>query len=116
MYTVEMRLLATTLALAFLLSIILRTWVILSPLIECRETTNSLTSLSMDGLAKESCPKYNPQPGWGLNPGPRGWQSEILATVLTLHRLQYGAVEGLADVSHYIILFWLELFHITGYT
>ena len=40
----------------------------------------------MDDVAKEGCPKFNPRPGWGLNPGPHGWQSEILPTVLTLVR------------------------------
>ena len=34
-------------------------------------------SLSMDGVAKESHPKFNPRPGRGMNLGPPGWQSEI---------------------------------------
>ena len=47
--------------------------------------TNGFTSLSMDGVAKEGRPKFNPQLGWELNPGPPGWQSEMLPTALTLH-------------------------------
>ena len=39
----------------------------------------------MDGVAKEGRPKFNPRPGRGLNPGPSGWQSEILPTVPTSH-------------------------------
>ena len=61
-------------------------WVLLSPPIERRETrTNGLTSLSTDGVAKEGRPKFNPRPGRRLNPGPSGWQSEILPTVPTSH-------------------------------
>ena len=40
----------------------------------------------MDGVAKEGRPKFNPQPGRGLNPGPSRWQSEILPTVPTSHK------------------------------
>ena len=50
-----------------------------------RDYTNGLTSLSTDGVAKESLPKFNPRPCRGLNPGPPGWQSEILPTALTSH-------------------------------
>ena len=28
---------------------------------------------------------FNPRLGWGLNPGPPGWHTEILPTALTLH-------------------------------
>ena len=38
-------------------------------------------------MAKEDHPKFNPRPGWGLNPGPSGWQSEILPTVPASHTL-----------------------------
>ena len=41
--------------------------------------------LSTDGVAKEGHPKFNPQPDQGLNPGPSGYQSEILPTVPTSH-------------------------------
>ena len=34
-----------------------------------RDSANSSMSLSMDVVAKESCPKFNPRPGQGLNPG-----------------------------------------------
>ena len=39
----------------------------------------------MDGVAKEDCPKFNPRPGWGLNLGPPGLQSEISLTAPTSH-------------------------------
>ena len=39
----------------------------------------------MDSVAKTGRPKFNPRPGWGLNPGPSGLQSEILPTVPTSH-------------------------------
>ena len=55
-----------------------------------RDQTNSLTSLSTDGVAKEGLPKFNPRPGRGLNPGPSGWQSEVLQTVLTSHTLPFN--------------------------
>ena len=48
----------------------------------------------MDIVVKEGCPKFNPQPGRGLNQGPPGWQSEILPTVLTLHTLLNGKTPG----------------------
>ena len=41
--------------------------------------------LFTDGVAKEGLPKFNPRPGRELNPGPPGWQSEILPTVPTSH-------------------------------
>ena len=34
---------------------------------------------------RRSRPKFNPRPGWGLNPGPSGWQSDILPSVPTSH-------------------------------
>ena len=37
------------------------------------------------GVAKECCPKFNPQQGRGLNLQPSGWQSEILPNVPTSH-------------------------------
>ena len=54
-------------------------WVLLSPPKERRETRP---------VAKEGRPKFNPRPGRGLNPGPSGWQSEILPTVPTSHTLK----------------------------
>ena len=44
-------------------------------------------------MAKEGRPKFNPRPGRGLNPGPSGWQSEIILTVPTSHtfRVDIGA-------------------------
>ena len=41
--------------------------------------------LFTDGVAKEGLSKFNPRPGRELNPGPPGWQSEILPTVPTSH-------------------------------
>ena len=38
-----------------------------------------------DGVMKEGHPKLKPQPGWGLNQVPSGWQSDILPTVPTSH-------------------------------
>ena len=63
-------------------------WVLFkSPDRTSRDKTNGLTFLSTDGVAKEGRPKFNPRPGRGLNPGPHGWQSEILPTVPTSHTL-----------------------------
>ena len=50
-----------------------------------RDQTKGLTSRAVHGH-----PKFNPRPGQGLNPGPSGWQSEILPTVPTSHTQTTG--------------------------
>ena len=50
----------------------------------------------MDIVAKEGCLKFNPRPGRGLNPGPSGWQSEILPTVPTLHNQCFNSLTVLS--------------------
>ena len=50
--------------------------------------------LSMDGVVKKGLPKFNPQPGRGMNPGPSVWQSEILPTVSTSPTHRLVLVEG----------------------
>ena len=55
-----------------------------------RDQTNGLMYLSTDGVVKEGRPKFNPQPGQGLNPGRSGWQPENLPNVPTSHtHIQY---------------------------
>ena len=48
-------------------------WVLLSPDSMSRDSTNSLMSLSTDGVVKEGLPKFNPRPGQGFNLGPFSW-------------------------------------------
>ena len=79
LYTAREEVTVCNTGISLLLSI--SVWFFLSPPIEYRDLTNGLTSLSMDDVAKKGHPKFNPQPGWGLNPGPSGWHSEILPTV-----------------------------------
>ena len=72
--------------------------------------TNGVTSLSTDGaVAKEGSPKFYPRPGRGLNPGPHGWQSEILPTVLASHtHVSYGEYNDKMTMFFYVGLdfFW----------
>ena len=49
-------------------------------------------------MAKEGRPKFNPRPGRGLNPGPPGWQPEILPAVPTSHTQENTF--GIAPVIH----------------
>ena len=50
----------------------------------CLFVSLGLTSLSMDGVAKEGHPKFIPRPGRGMNPGSPEWRSEILPLALAL--------------------------------
>ena len=79
LYTVGEEVTVCNTGISLLLSI--SVWFFLSPPIEYQDLTNGLTSLSMDDVAKKGRPKFNPQPGWGLNLGPSSWHSEILPTV-----------------------------------
>ena len=59
---------------------------------------NILMSLTTDSMAKESCPKLNPQPGQGLNPRPPGWQAEIYSTALTSHTILHVSCKHFCGV------------------
>ena len=75
--------------------------VLLSPPLACERLDQRLNVPVTDGVAKEGHPKFNPRPGRGLNPGPPGWQSEILPTVATSHTQLGYLLSGifLLDVS-----------------
>ena len=60
-----------------------------------------LTSVHMGSfksMVKEGHPKFSTQPGWGFNPGPSGWQSEILPTVSTSHA-QFNSCKELCSAA-----------------